>query len=444
LIRDAEETSMGMEGRAVERRLHYGWIVAGLTFVTLLAAAGVRSVPAVLMVPLEQEFGWQRSTISFAISLNLLLYGFMGPFSAAIADRLGPRRMMMVAMACLGLGVCLTLVMTASWQLVILWGIVIGCGAGMVALALGAFIVNRWFVERRGIVMGGITAATAMGQLLFLPSLAAIIEADGWRVAATAVAVLVFLTVPMLWFFMRDFPAEVGQRPFGSRNDAPPPRPATGNPFTTAFAALGHAVASRDFWLLSMSFFICGLSTNGLIGTHLIAACIDHGIPQVMAASLLAMMGVCNLIGTIGSGWLSDRYNNRYLLCAYYALRGVSLLFLPVALNTTTIDLGLTVFAIFYGLDWISTVPPTLRLTTDIFKGNGALVYGWIVAIHQVGSAVAAFLGGVSRTYLGDYFDAFIVSGIACFIAAILVLRVGQATRNHRAAEAVPSTAAAE
>jgi MFS family permease len=422
---------MASESGTVGRRLHYGWIIAGLTFVTLLAAAGVRSMPAILIVPLEREFGWDRSTISFAISLNLLLYGLMGPFSAAIADRLGPRRMMMVAMGCLAVGVCLTLVMTASWQLVVLWGVVVGCGSGMVALALGGFIVNRWFVERRGIVMGGITAATAMGQLLFLPSLAALVEAYDWRVAAGIVAVLVLLTVPMLWFFMRDFPAEVGERPFGQRDETPPARHATGNPFATAFAALGLAVVSRDFWLLSMSFFICGLSTNGLIGTHLIAACIDHGIPQVMAASLLAMMGVCNLVGTIGSGWLTDRYDSRHLLCTYYALRGASLLFLPMALNTTTIDLGLTVFALFYGLDWIATVPPTLRLTTDVFKGKGALVYGWIVAMHQFGSAIAAFLGGVSRTYLGDYFDAFIVTGIACFVAAILVLGVGRETRRR-------------
>jgi sugar phosphate permease len=435
---------MGLIQRIAKGRLHYGWIVAAVTFLTLLAAAGIRATPSVLMVPLEQEFGWSRATISLAVSVNLLLYGFMGPFSAAISERLGPRLTMSVAMAVLASGVGLTTLMTQSWQLVLLWGVLVGCGSGMVALAIGAAIVNRWFTEQRGLVMGLITASTATGQLVFLPMLAAMVEHFGWRAAVLTVAAAALVAVPLLALLMRDMPSQLGLKPFGQR-DAEPERPrSTENPFAAAFGALGEGVRSRDFWLLAGSFFVCGLSTNGLIGTHLIAACFDHGIPEVMAASLLAMMGICDFIGTTGSGWLSDRFNNRYLLCWYYGLRGLSLLFLPWALSTSTVGFGLTAFAIFYGLDWIATVPPTVRLATDIFgKQRGAMIFGWIVAGHQLGAATAAFSAGLLRTYAGDYVDAFVVSGLACLLAAGFVLRIGrgQAGRARTVVSAVAAQA---
>ena len=421
---------MRMVDRApVRGRLHYGWIVAAITFTTLLAAAGIRATPGVLIVPLETDFGWTRASISAAVSLNLLLYGFMGPFSAALVERFGARIVMAVAMATLAAGVALTSVMTAVWQLVLLWGVVVGGGSGMIALALGATIVNRWFAERRGLVMGMLTASTATGQLVFLPILAHIVEAHGWRVAVLAIAAVALLAVPLVALLMRDRPSELGLAPYGQAAGAAEPPRNTGNPITVAFEALGMAVQSRDFWLLAMSFFVCGLSTNGLIGTHLIAACLDHGIPEVMGAGLLAMMGIFDFIGTTGSGWLSDRCNNRYLLCWYYALRGLSLLYLPAALDSS-FD-GLAGFAVFYGLDWIATVPPTVRLTADIFgKERAGLVFGWITAGHQVGSAAAALGAGLIRTYAGDYFDAFLISGIACLIAALLVLRIGRTGRS--------------
>jgi sugar phosphate permease len=419
-------------------RLHYSWIVAAITFLALLAAAGIRATPGVLIVPLEAEFGWTRASISLAVSVNLILYGFLGPFSAALVDRLGARITMLTAMATLAVGVSLTSLMTSQWQLVLLWGVVVGSGSGMMALALAATIVNRWFSQHRGLVMGVLTASTATGQLVFLPFLAAIVTNFGWRPAVLTIAGVGLLTLPLIAFFMRDRPADLGLTPLGDAAGTPPIPASKGNPFTAAFEALGEGARSRDFWLLALSFFICGLSTNGLIGTHLIPACIDHGIPEVMAASLLAVMGVFDFIGTTASGWLSDRWNNRYLLCWYYGLRGISLLFLPMALDSSYIGLG--AFAVFYGLDWIATVPPTVRLAADIFgKEKVGMIFGWIVASHQVGAAVAAFGAGAIRTYLGDYFDAFMIAGVACVVAAVLVLRIGRNVRSDR----VPAMAAA-
>jgi sugar phosphate permease len=422
------------------RSLHYGWIVAAITFVTLLAAAGIRATPGVLIVPLEQEFGWSRASISFAISINLVLYGFMGPFSAALVDRLGTRATMLIAMATLGVGVCLTSLMTATWQLVLLWGVVVGAGSGMIALALSATIVNRWFAERRGLVMGVLTASTATGQLVFLPFLAAIVERWGWRPAVLTIAGIGLLTLIPVGFFMRNRPSDLGLAPYGQAGPAPAPV-AIGNPVTMALETLGEGLRSRDFWLLATSFFICGLSTNGLIGTHLIPACIDQGIPEVMAASLLAMMGVFDFIGTTLSGWLSDRWNNNWLLCWYYGLRGLSLLFLPMALESP--GLALTAFAVFYGLDWIATVPPTLRLTANIFgKARAGMMFGWIVASHQIGAAVASFGAGAIRTYFGDYFDAFVTAGAFCLVAAAMVLLIGRRRQGERVAvESAAATA---
>jgi sugar phosphate permease len=427
---------MGWIERMAHGRLHYGWIVAAITFLTLLAAAGIRATPGVLMVPLEQEFGWTRASISLAVSVNLVLYGFLGPFSAAFVDRLGARKTMVVAMATLAVGVSLTTLMNANWQLILLWGIVVGAGSGMMALALAATVVNRWFSQHRGLVMGVLTASTATGQLVFLPFLQSIVETYGWRPAVLTIAGVGACTVPLIAIFMRNRPADLGLTPLGDAVGTPPIPVSKGNPIAAAFGALGEGAKSRDFWLLAGSFFICGLSTNGLIGTHLIPSCIDHGIPGVMAAGLLAVMGIFDFIGTTASGWLSDRWNNRYLLCWYYGLRGISLLFLPLALDNPTF--GLPAFAVFYGLDWIATVPPTVRLAADIFgKERAGMMFGWIVAAHQVGAAVAAFGAGAIRTYGGDYFNAFMIAGIACFVAAIMVLRVGRTTRPDRLPAAV-------
>jgi sugar phosphate permease len=415
---------MSLAERIVRGRVHYAWIIVAVTFLTLLTAAAIRATPGVLIVPLEQTFGWSRATVSFAVSVNLLLYGLCGPFAAALMERVGVRRVTLLSLSAVTIGVALTTVMRAPWQLVLLWGVVVGVGTGALALVLAATIANRWFVARRGLVIGILTASTATGQLLFLPLLAAVVEHAGWRAAALVVAGAALLLVPIVLVFMRDQPRDLGLRAYGAFADAvgpsgPAPRPAG------ALVALVEGARSRDFWLLAGSFFICGLSTNGLIGTHLIPASMDHGIPAVTAAGLLAAMGVFDLIGTTISGWLSDRWDNRRLLFCYYGLRGLSLMLLPYAYGSEYF--GLALFAVFYGLDWVATVPPTVRLTETLFgKHRVGIMYGWIAVAHQVGAATAAFGAGVLRTWLGSYQVAFTGAGFVCLIAALMVLAIGR------------------
>ncbi|MBH8572013.1 MFS transporter [Nostocaceae cyanobacterium CENA369] len=415
---------MSLASFLARRSFHYGWLIAGLTFLALLVAAGIRSAPGVLIVPLEKEFGWSRATISLAISVNLILYGLIGPFAATLMERIGIRRTMVFALAFIAIGVGCTTFMSASWQLVLLWGIVVGIGSGVIALVLGAIVVNRWFFEQRGLILGVLTASTATGQLVFLPILASITDRFGWRTAALGLTGAALLIIPAIALFMRDRPASIGLRPFGDKSETVEVAQPKVNSIASTLSALWLGMRTRDFWFLFGSFFICGASTNGLIGTHLIPACIDHGIPEVRAASLLAIMGIFDFVGTTVSGWLSDRWNNRYLLCWYYGLRGLSLIFLPFSFHFSFY--GLSAFAIFYGLDWIATVPPTVRLTANAFgKENVGVMFGWIVAGHQIGAATAAFGAGALRTWSGSYLQAFILSGILCLIAAVLVLRIG-------------------
>src|SRR5688572_683589 len=407
-------------------KLHYAWIVAAVTFVTLLVGGATRASPALLIIPLENEFQWSRATISFAIGVNILLYGLIGPFAAAMMETFGVRRMMLGALAAIGAGIALTPLMQQSWQLVVLWGVIVGAGAGVIANVLAATIAARWFTARRGLVMGLLTSSAAAGQLLFLPFLAAIIAAYGWRPMSLILAAIVLVLLVPVAKLMRERPQDVGLSAYGEAPGTPAPLPARpGNPVRVAFAALGTGLHSRDFWLLAGSFFVCGASTNGLIGTHLVAACSDKGMSEVAAASMLAMMAVFNFVGATGSGWLSDRMDNRVLLAIYYALRGLSLLLLPFAFDSFYM-LGL--FIVFYGLDWIATVPPTVRLTANAFgKDNTGLMFGWISTSHQLGGAMAAYFAGVIRVDLGNYTQAFIISGVLCFVAATLVMFIGRA-----------------
>lgn len=413
------------------RRMHYAWIVAAVTFLVLLAAAGGRAAPGVMLQPLGNEFQWNRATVSSIVAINIFLYGLMGPFAAALYQRFGLRRSMVAATLLIGAGFGLSTMATQYWQFVVLWGVVVGVGSGMAATVLGAAVANRWFTARRGLVMGALTASTATGQLVFLPWLASAVTSSSWRAAPWIVAAAMALVVPIIWWLMRDDPRDVGQRPYGEEG-APeaPPVADTGakpvNPAVRALLVLREAAGVRDFWLLAASFFVCGASTNGLIGTHLIPAAFDCGIPEVRAAGLLALMGLFDLVGTTASGWLSDRYNCRYLLFGYYGLRGLSLIFLPQALLGPTAGLG--VFAVFYGLDWIATVPPTVRLTGEVFgREKASIVFGWVVASHQVGAAFAAYTAGAIRTEFGTYAPAFIGAGALCIIAALAVLPIARA-----------------
>ena len=409
--------------------MHYAWVVMAVTFVALLAAAGARAAPGVILLPFGNEFQWSRATVSSIVSINIFLYGLIGPFAAALYQRFGLRRSMVAAMALLSAGYGLSTFATQFWHFVVLWGFVVGTGSGMAATVLGAAVANRWFKERRGLVMGLLTASTATGQLVFLPGLAATVSSHGWRPALWWVAAVTAVVIPIIAWWMRDDPRQMGLRAYGETGApdlaAALPALTPGNPATRAVLVLGEAIRVRDFWLLAGSFFVCGASTNGLIGTHLVAASFDCGIPEVRAAGLLALMGLFDLAGTTASGWLSDRYNCRYLLFGYYGLRGLSLLFLPQALVGSSWALGL--FAVFYGLDWIATVPPTVRLTADVFgREKASIVFGWVVAAHQAGAAFAAFTAGAIRTEFGTYAPAFIGAGVLCGIAAVAVLPIAR------------------
>jgi MFS family permease len=418
-------------------RLHYAWVVAAVTFLVLLVTAGIRATPGVLMLPLEAEFGWTSAAISVAIAINLALFGLIGPFAASLMDRWGLRRLVLCALALLSASVATTTLMTSRWQLILLWGVCVGSGTGVTSLVLAAVIANRWFDRHRGVVLGALTAANATGQLLFLPVLARMLEHAGWRSVAWAVAASAAIVFVVVLAFMRERPADMQLERYGGVRTVAGEQPKAVQVSMAPLEALRHARRSPAFWVLAGSFFVCGASTNGLIGTHLIPACHDYGIPEVRAAGLLAMMGVFDIVGTTASGWLSDRFSSRYLLFAYYLLRGLSLLFLPHTLAHGQNDLNW--FAIFYGLDWVATVPPTVRLTSDAFgRENAGVIYGWIAAAHQMGAALAAFGAGSIRTAFGDYSAAFWISGTICFLTGFAFLFTGKALETRLP---VPATA---
>ena len=415
---------MRMLARLLARRMHYAWVVAGAIFVTLLAAVGIRATPSVLIVPLEHAFGWSSGTISLAISINIILYGLVGPFAGAVMQQFGIRRTVLIALALLSASVAASSFMTQPWQLVLSWGLAVGLGSGVTALVLGATVVNRWFAKRQGLVMGVITASTATGQLVFLPMLAAVAQTQGWRPVVWIAAAGAAAMIPIVALLVPENPAAIGLKPYGAPEDAEIAAPPRANPLGVAFSVLGRGAQSGGFWLLFASFFVCGASTNGLVGTHLISYCFDHGIPEVQSASLLAVMGVFDLIGTTASGWLSDRFDNRKLLFWYYGLRGLSLLYLPYSGFSLY---GLSLFAVFYGLDWVATVPPTVRLARDLFgKEDAPIIFGWLLAGHQLGAGAAAFEAGLLRGMLGSYFVPVLISGGMCLASALIVLRIGR------------------
>jgi sugar phosphate permease len=426
--------------RLAASRVHYAWIVVALTFVVVVVTAGVRSAPGVLIVPLEGEFHWSRATISLAAGINLFVYGLIGPFAAAIMDRFGVRRTMTLALAATAIGVAFSPAMQEPWQLILLWGVVLGLATGFIGAYLAAYIAARWFRAREGLVVGILTAANAAGQLIFLPTMAALATHAGWRVMTLAVAAIVMLFVPVLALFMRERPQDLGLAPYGDRSGALAESNPTGNPVLAAFRALFEGARTRDFWLITGGYFVCGATTNGLIGTHLIPACVDHGFTEVAGAGLLAATGVFALIGGTLSGWLSDRWDNRFLLFWYYGLRGLSLMYLPFALDLSF--LGLSLFSVFYGLDWIASAPPTVRLLTRVVGPERAgIMVAWITALHMIGGGAAAYLAGVLRISFGTYLEAFMLAGVLCVGAALMVLFIGAGRRGREEAAAAPAAA---
>jgi sugar phosphate permease len=416
---------------AMRRRgLHYGWVVVIATFLTMLVTAGAVGAPGVLLLPLQREFGWSTAAISSALAMRLLLFGLMGPFAAAFINRYGVRKVTLSALCLIAAGLALSLRMTRLWQLILLWGVVVGLGTGLTALVLAATISTRWFNARRGLIVGLLTASSATGQLIFLPLLASIAAHSGWRSALGLVCVLLGAAALVVWLFMRDRPSDVGLKPFGpdAPDDMHPSAAQTASDVrrtpiaAAALQSLRDAARVPTFWILFGTFFICGASTNGLIQTHFIPFCSDNGLTEVAAAGLLATMGVFDFLGTVASGWLSDRYDPGRLLFWYYALRGLALIYLPFAEFSYS---GLSPFALFYGLDWIATVPPTVAITVKVFGRDKAnLVFGWVFAAHQLGAATAALGAGLARTGLSTYVPAFMAAGILCIVAAGLTLRL--------------------
>jgi sugar phosphate permease len=433
--------------RELSNRLYYGWVVVTVVFLALLISAGVRAAPAVLINPLETEFGWGRAAISFATSIGLLLYGLSGPVAGWLMDRFGPKRITLVGIALIGGSTLAGATMTELWQLNLFWGVLSGVGTGVVAPVLGATVANRWFVERRGLVLGIFGAAASAGQLVSVPALMWLVVSVGWREGTVYLAAVAFLVLAPVLLLMRDDPSRLGLRPYGvpeaetaaEESLAPEPGTAAKAPVETSPESREGGVLSRafktpEFWLLSGSFFICGASSNGIIGVHFVPHSIDHGIPEVTAASALALMGAMNFVGTIASGWLTDSYDPRKLLAIYYSLRGLSLLLLPFVTDFS----GLAVFAVFFGLDYIATVPPTVALVADRFgRLNVGAVFGWVFFSHQVGAALASYLGGVARDSLGDYTLAFLAAGVLAILASLMAYLI-----NRRPLSPAPAGAA--
>ncbi|WP_293859217.1 MFS transporter [uncultured Alsobacter sp.] len=411
------------------RNIHYGWFIVGVTFLVMLATAGAMGAPGVLIEPLQKEFGWTNADISAAMALRLGLFGLMAPFSAALINRFGVRPVALTALALIISGIVGSLLMTKVWHLVALWGIVIGIGTGMTAMVLGATVATRWFSHRRGLVVGMLTASNATGQLVFLPLLATLTTTFGWRTALATVVCVLFAAAALVAFFMRDRPSDVGLPPYGETEIVPAPanRQTLPQLVSTPLTTLRDAARTPIFWVLFLTFYVCGLSTNGLIQTHWITLCGDFGVAPVGAAGILAVIGIFDFIGTILSGWLSDRYDNRWLLFWYYGLRGLSLIFLP---SSDFSVMSLSIFAVFYGLDWVATVPPTVQLTAQRFGREKAnVVFGWVFCGHQIGAASAAWGAGFARTDFLSYLPALYVAGFACLAASMLVLTVRKQPR---------------
>ena len=409
-----------------KRLLHPAWFAVGVTFITLAITAGFRSASSVLIIPLEDAFGWGREQVSLAIAINVLVYGLVAPFAAALMERFGIRRVVMSALIAVSIGAGLTIFMNAPWQLMALWGFVIGANTGSLALVFAATVANRWFVQKRGIVIGALTASSATGQLIFLPGLSHLAEMNGWKSVSLSITFVALALIPFVWLFLKERPQDAGVLPYGAPADWSEPAKSSMGAGALAIDTLRQASKKKDFWYLFGSFFVCGLSTNGLIGTHFIPAAHDHGMGMTTAASLLALVGVFDVVGTIASGWLTDKYDPRKLLFIYYSLRGLSLLLLPSILFAT-VHPSTLVFVIFYGLDWVATVPPTIMLCRTILGPERAtVVYGWVFVAHQIGGAIAAFGAAVLRVQFGDYAIAFYISAAMCLITSYFVLQIAK------------------
>lgn len=437
-------------------RLHPAWFVAAVAFLALVGAAGFRAAPGVLMVPLQQEFGWSTTVLSLAVSINLVLFGLTAPFAAALMERFGIRKVTSLALCLIGLGSALTVFVNQSWQILLTWGVLIGLGTGSMALVFAATVANTWFAKSRGLVIGILTAGSAAGQLVFLPFIAALAQNPGWRGASLLIAAGALAVVPLVLRWLRNSPADLGVLPYGAEEpnaeaaDAGNKPPAGGtvavvassvtgdsaNAAVRALQVLKRASKVRTFWALAAGFAICGATTNGLIGTHFIPSAHDHGMPETTAAGLLAVVGIFDIVGTIASGWLTDRFNPKVLLAVYYQFRGIGLLVLPLLLGSS-VEPSMIIFVVVYGLDWVATVPPTAAICRSVFGADGSVVFGWVFAAHQLGAAAAALAAGFIRDATGHYNYAWLGAAAMCTVAAVI-----SATIRKDAAKKVPAAVA--
>jgi len=399
-------------------RPYYAWIVLFVTFVGLLASAGVRNAPGILLTPLQAELGWARTDISFAVAISLFIFGFGAPLGGMVMDRFGPRRVMLAGLTLITVGLAAMTQMTELWHFHLWWGVLVGIGTGAISGTLGATVASRWFNKHRGMVLGAFSASAAAGQFIFLPSLIAVNSASGWRAVIWTLAAVAAGAAAVILLFMRDRPEDIGSSAYGEPTAASTLADARSTP-------LREAIKTRDFWLLAGSFFVCGYTTNGMIGTHLLPHAIEHGFVEAEMSGALALMGIMNIVGSLISGYLTERYDNRTLLAVYYGFRGLSLMALPFILQMQ----GMFIFAIIYGFDWVATVPPTVNLTAQRFgRKSLASIYGWIYFSHMLGAGIAAFAGGFFREQLGDYHVVFISAAIMGIVAAGLTLGMSRKT----------------
>ncbi len=402
----------------MKTKLHPAWIVAGITFLTLIAAAAFRSTTSVLFEPLESEFGWSRTETSLAVTVNLLFYGLTAPFAAVLMEKYSVKKVALAALGLIASGTLLTVFMTDVWQLIVLWGVFVGLGTGGLALVFASIVANRWFVKRRGLVTGIFSAAYATGQLVFLPMIAHLVMSIGWQLGSLTVAAFAIFVIPIFALFFRNRPSDLGVSAYGAETNADTYSESPRS-LAATFTVLFSAMRTKEFWVLAATFFVCGWTTNGLIGAHFIPAAHDHGMPATTAAGLLAVVGIFDFVGTILSGWLTDRFDSRVLLAIYYGLRGLALFSVPFVLGPT-VEPPLLFFVVFYGLDWIATVPPTIELIRRYFGlERTGIIWGWVFASHMIGAAVAAIFAGVIRDLQGSYFIAWITAAILCLLATV-------------------------
>jgi MFS family permease len=400
--------------------LHDAWIVLGAVMIIMLLASGLRAVFGVFIKPIEATFGWDRASLSGVAALSLLLLGAVGPVAGWLADRWGPRRVIVFGCLILAAGTVLSSQVMSLWQIYLSAGVLMAVGGGGIQMSTAATVAARWFEARRGLVLGILGGAMSAGQLVIIPLAVWLTLHHGWRQSFLWLGIaLLIIALPLALWFVKDDPARYGLQPYGAGQSRPeggqhPKTPERRVP-------IGEAMQVPAFWLLASTFFVCGYTTGGLVLTHLVPHAADHGFSEMNAAQAMGVMGALNILGTVASGWICDHFGRKGPLAFYYAVRGLSLLFLLYVWNVPSLNL----FAAIFGLNYISTVPATTTLTANIFgRYSIGTLSGWIYFAHQVGAALGAAVGGWMFQATGSYGWAFVSGAVLAFVAAALALAI--------------------